>query len=56
MFYMGAHISVGAPLLGNMEVPSFLRAFEIKRYVYQEMYTCPVNGSLSFSLSLSLSP
>jgi hypothetical protein len=33
MFYIGAHISVGAPLLGNMDVPSFLWAFEIKRYI-----------------------
>jgi hypothetical protein len=28
-----ASISVGAPLLGNMEGRSFLRAFEIKRYI-----------------------
>jgi hypothetical protein len=26
-------ISVGAPLLGNMEGCSFLRGFEIKRYI-----------------------
>jgi hypothetical protein len=29
----GVHNSIGAPLLGNMEGPSFLRAFEINRYV-----------------------
>ena len=26
-------VSIGAPLLGNMEGRSFLRAFEIKRYI-----------------------
>jgi hypothetical protein len=26
-------VSIGAPLLGNMEGHSFLRAFEIKRYI-----------------------
>jgi hypothetical protein len=28
-----ASVSIGAPLLGNMEGHSFLRAFEIKRYI-----------------------
>jgi hypothetical protein len=28
-----ASVSIGAPLLGNMEGRSLLRAFEIKRYV-----------------------
>jgi hypothetical protein len=28
-----ASVSIGAPLLGNMEGPSFLRAFEIKKYI-----------------------
>jgi hypothetical protein len=28
-----ASVSIGAPLLGNMEGCSFLRAFEIKRYI-----------------------
>jgi hypothetical protein len=28
-----ASVSTGAPLLGNMEGLSFLRAFEIKRYI-----------------------
>jgi len=34
-----ASVSVGAPLLGNMEGLSFLRVFEIKRYIkrYVEM-------------------
>jgi len=28
-----ASVSIGGPLLGNMEGRSFLRAFEIKRYI-----------------------
>jgi len=28
-----ASVSIGIPLLGNMEGCSFLRAFEIKRYI-----------------------
>jgi hypothetical protein len=28
-----ASVSIGAPLLGKMEVWSFLRAYEIKRYI-----------------------
>jgi hypothetical protein len=28
-----ASVSIGAPLLGNMEGRSFLRDFEIKRYI-----------------------
>ena len=30
-------VSVGAPLLGNMERRSFLRAFEIKRHVKRDV-------------------
>jgi hypothetical protein len=29
----GVSVSIGAPLLGNMEGCSFHRAFEIKRYI-----------------------
>jgi ABC-type transport system involved in cytochrome bd biosynthesis fused ATPase/permease subunit len=41
-----ASVSIGAPLLGNMEGCSFVRAFGIKRYVkrYVERYVkCPVS-------------
>ena len=41
--------SIGAPLLGNMEGRSFLRAFrasEIKRYIKRDI-KCPVIGYLS---------
>jgi len=32
-----ASVSIGAPLLGNMEGHSFLRAFEIKRYIKRDV-------------------
>jgi hypothetical protein len=32
-----ASLSIGAQLLGNMEGRSFLRAFEIKRYISRDM-------------------
>jgi hypothetical protein len=41
-----ASVSIGAPLLGNMEVRSFLRVFKIK--IYQDICKkCPVSGYLS---------
>jgi hypothetical protein len=41
-----ASISIGDPLLGNMEGCSFLRAFEIKRYITKDV-KCPIRGYLS---------
>jgi hypothetical protein len=41
-----ASVSVGAPILGNMEGRSFPRAFEIKRYI-KRYVKCPVSGFLS---------
>jgi hypothetical protein len=34
-----AYVSIGAPLLGNMEGRSFLRDFEIKRYIKRDVKT-----------------
>jgi len=33
-----ASVSIGAPLLGNMEGSSFLRAFEVYQEIYQEIH------------------
>jgi hypothetical protein len=41
-----ASVSTGAPLLGNMKGRSFLRAFEIKRYI-KRYVKCPVSRYLS---------
>ena len=40
-----ASVFIGAPLLGNMEGHSFLRAFEIKIYIKRDV-KCPVSGYL----------
>jgi hypothetical protein len=40
-----ASVSIGAPPLGNIEGRSFLRAFEIKRYITGDV-KCPVSGYL----------
>ena len=39
------HLSIGAPLVGNVEGCSFLKAFEIKRYIKRDV-KCPVSGYL----------
>jgi len=39
-------VSIEAPLLGNMEGCSFLRAFEIKRYIKRYVKKCPVSRYL----------
>jgi hypothetical protein len=41
-----ASVCIGAPLLGNIDGRSFLRAFEIKRYIKRDV-KCPVSGDLS---------
>jgi hypothetical protein len=41
-----ASVSIGDPLLGNMQGRSFLRAFEIKRYIKRDI-KMPCNRCLS---------
>ena len=41
-----ASVFIGAPLLGNVEGRSLLRAFLIKRYIKRDV-KCPVSGYLS---------
>jgi hypothetical protein len=41
-----APVSIGPPLVGNMEGCSFLKTFEIKRYITRDV-KCPVSGYLS---------
>jgi len=48
-----ADVSIGAPLLGNMEGHPFLWAFEIKRYIKRDV-KCPVS-IYYYYLLLSLS-
>jgi hypothetical protein len=47
-----ASVSIGAPLLGNMEGPSFSRAFEIKKYIkrYVKMHCKRVSLSIGAPL------
>ena len=40
-----ASVSIGAPLVGNMEGCSFLKAFEINRYSKRDV-KCPVSWYL----------
>ena len=47
-----ASVSVGAPLLGNMEGCSFLRAFEIKRYIKTDVKIPCKQVSLSIGAPL----
>jgi hypothetical protein len=42
-----ASVSIGAPLLGNMEGRSFLRVFEIKRYIKRDVKIPCTRVSLS---------
>jgi hypothetical protein len=45
-------VSTGAPLLGNMEGRSFVRAFEIKRYIKADVETPCIQVSLSIGAPL----
>ena len=47
-----ASVSIGAPLLGNMEGRSFLRAFEIKRYIKRYVKIPCKQASLSTGASV----
>jgi hypothetical protein len=45
-------VSIGAPLLGNLEGPSFLKAFEIKIYIKRYVKTPCKRVSLSTGTAL----
>jgi hypothetical protein len=47
-----ASVSIGAPRLGNMEGRSFLRAFEIKRYIKRDVKLPYQRVSLSIGAPL----
>jgi hypothetical protein len=49
-----ASVSTGAPLLGNMEGHSFLRAFEIKRYIKRYVKMLCKRVSLSLYIGASM--